>query len=57
VIFEDGISIATVAEVDGNVRQRRPDQGVNVRVRHERHGIGLGAKYQSVEAVIEGNGL
>ena len=57
MVLQDCVGIVAVAKIDGNVCQRRSDQGMNARVGHECQGVCLGAKHQGVETVIQGDRL
>lgn len=57
VVLENGVGVSAVAKVDGNVRERRSDQGVHLGVGHEGQHVFRRAENQGVQAVIERNGL
>jgi hypothetical protein len=57
VVLENRVGVGAVPEIYRNVRQGGSDQGMNVWVVHECMGIGLGAKYQSIETVKQSDGL
>lgn len=57
VVFENGVRVDGVAKVHGDVRQRRLDEWVDVRVSHKRQDMLGGAEDERIKTVVQGDGL